>query len=144
MDYSDRELLSILAEVSDEEGWASTSEVADVVGLDHQNPNNCVGVRFGWLRKYGALERNTRGKWRMTTLGFALMRGELNSAQERVLDTLDNTQMLSLISTVSRRWMRLDPTSSTLVKREWQHGILRKQAELREAQEREMATGVAG
>lgn len=147
VDYSDRELLSILAEISDEEGWATTAEVADAVDLDTRHPNNCVGVRFAWLRKFGALERNSRGKWRMTTLGYALMSGELNSAQERILETLDNTQMLSLMRRVSRRWMVLDQTSSTLVKREWTHGVLVRQAETKaqmEQQAEQTMAGVAG
>jgi len=141
LDYSDRELLAILSEVSDEEGWASTQDVADVLGLDHKNPNNCVGVRFAWLRRFGALERNPKGHWRMTELGYALMSGELNSAQERILQSLDNTQMLSLMRVVSTRWRRLDPTSSVLVKREWTHGVLAQKAAVKATQVEVSATG---
>ena len=62
-DASDRELLALLLDAAGREGQASTADVADLAGLKSKRPLVNVGVRLGYLRKIGLVERDpeTRG-----------------------------------------------------------------------------------
>ena len=139
MEFSDRELLLILNDVADHEGYASAVEVAAKLHLDHPRPHQCVSVRFSWLARYGALEREHmrdehgnlmwtgRGlprhtqRWRMTAMGRAMAVGALTKTQEAQLGRIGDDRMLMLTRYLSQRARSADPVAAKLVEREWRY-----------------------
>src|SRR3954470_12654056 len=103
-DFSDREFLLIVADVSSEEdGWADSEQVAQRMDL---KTRRLASSRLSWLRRYGAVEREhvrdetgdirypRNGKpmhtqrWRLTTAGEALAYGRLRKGDESALNRL--------------------------------------------------------
>ena len=63
-DYSDRELVHVVVDLANDEGWTSVVDVASRVGLKEHVQS--VTVRFSWMKRYGILERSPKVKllWR--------------------------------------------------------------------------------
>lgn len=142
-EMSDRELLMALHDVADGEGWASSQQVADQLShranIDHMRRS--VQVRFSWLVRYGALEREhlsdeqgnllyTRSgkakwgqRWRFTEIGEALALGKLKVADERKLDGLKDEQLIPVVRWLTSRQRTSEFTAATLIKREWRYGV---------------------
>lgn len=131
LDFSDRELLLIVMEQSaaDADGYADTASIADRLGLDVKHPNNSTGVRLGYLRRIGALEKdpeceNGQSRWTVTAMGRMMATGKIKAAAQRQLDGLGDESMLLLARFVGQR-TRTAPTdtASRLIRREWKHTI---------------------
>lgn len=129
-EFSDRELLLNLQDVADEEGYATSDDVAGILGIDHDNPQHCVSARFIWLRLYGALdsdkikdgENKGKVKWRLSGKGRAMANGQLAPQQERALENIDEDQMIPVVRTIAQRQRTGDETAGHLMRREWYHG----------------------
>lgn len=122
-DYSDRELLLRMIDLGDAGGWVSVYDLADALEIDHKRPGQCVGVRMGWMRRYGATERKESvPEWRPTRMGRALATGDLDRVQREVLDGLEPEQMLTLTRTLTTRYRRVGATAAHLMRREWTAG----------------------
>lgn len=139
-DYSDRELLLILADVRDEEGWASSQEVANRLGMSLDHPRRSVQVRFSWLVRYGVLEREhlrdtggqlmyTRGgkpkygqRWRLTEAGEVVALGRLPVRRQELLDALPEGQLVVAVRSLAQR-SRQDPVAERMVSREWRYSM---------------------
>jgi len=135
-DYSDRELLLIMEDVADEDGWASADDVADRLDLSKRA---IASSRLSWLKRFGAVEREHErddsgslryhrdGKamytqrWRMTKSGRALAHGQLRKKDEAALGTMGDEQMLLVTRWLSQRTVD-EGTTSKLVQREWRFG----------------------
>lgn len=144
VDLSDRELLLVLRDVADWDGFASAVDVAERLGVRGEHPHRSVAVRLSWLKRYGAVEREHerdphtgallyRGekpvytqRWKMTDTGMAMAVGKLNKSQEATLDKLKDGQMLMAMRWVSQRVAGSDPTVSKLMDREYRYGIGRR------------------
>jgi hypothetical protein len=145
LDLSDRELLLILRDVGDgPEGWAEAVDVAERLKIDGEPPIRSVSVRFSWLKRFGAVEREaerdekgnirvTRGgktrhtqRWRLTEIGLAMATGTLKKAQEKTFDGLSDAQMLVATRWLTKRVMGSDPTVGKLMDREYRYGVGRR------------------
>jgi hypothetical protein len=123
LDYSDRELLNLMMDEAGEDGWASVHDLAVAIGIDAKHPGQHVGIRLGWMRRYGAVERqNGAPMWRPTPMGRALARGDLSEDQREVIEGLTSEQMLTLTRTLTTRYRRVGDTAAHLMRREWQYG----------------------
>jgi hypothetical protein len=122
LDYSDRELLNLMLDEGDAQGWVDSRDMARVLGM-HKDHAGSVGQRFGWMRRYGAVERKdgTR-EWRPTLMGRALARGDLSEDQREVIEGLSSEQMLTLTRALTTRYRRVGDTAAHLMRREWQYG----------------------
>jgi hypothetical protein len=144
-DLSDREILLVLDDVADDEGYANAHDIAAQLAMIGDHPNRSVSVRLSWLARYGAVERELlwdehgnplfvgnsteqrRGqRWRMTPIGEALATGSLKRAQERALDELTDEQLLLATRVIAERARSSrNATSGKLAEREWKHRWLR-------------------
>src|SRR5687767_7783145 len=106
LDFSDRELLHVIYENAQDDGWADPADIVDALGIDHKHPRQCVGSRFGWLRKKGVLERDDAGFVRLTEIGEASRAGKLTASQERQLDRLGAGDLLMLTRWLTKRQSR--------------------------------------
>jgi hypothetical protein len=136
LDFSDREFLLVLVDVSDADGWADSEQVANQLDLKGRR---LASSRLSWLRRYGAVEReharDENGslryhrdgrvmhtqRWRLTELGESLAYGKLRKADTRALEGMNAGQMLLAARMISER-TNDDTGMSKLVQREWKYG----------------------
>jgi hypothetical protein len=140
IDFSDRELLLLLNDVADNDGWGTSVEVASKLNLNVEHPNRHVSSRFSWLVRFGALEREhlsdeygnllfTRGgrpkygqRWRLTTAGRTLALGKLTSAERARLEGLSADRLLVYTRGLTRRYRTAGDAAGALMGREWRYG----------------------
>jgi hypothetical protein len=141
-DYSDREVLLILQDITGPDGWADSLEVAERIGLQAEHPRRTAASRLSWLQRYGAVEREFARdadgvirlrrdgrpvytqRWRLTDRGRTLAAGTLTSRQQESLERMATDDRLLLIT----RWLTeversTDDVAATLMKREWRYGV---------------------
>jgi phage antirepressor YoqD-like protein len=119
--FSDRELLFIMDDTTDGDGWTDVEQVAKALNLDHDHPTMCVSSRFSWLKRYGVLERDGR-RWKMTNIGRALMNGQLDDTEESVLNAMRQDQLLALTTAITKRYQNANETAATMMRRAWVNG----------------------
>jgi hypothetical protein len=141
-DMSDREVLLVVHDLADSEGWVNALDVADRLGMRHDRRRATAASRLAWLRRYGAVEReflwdenqnpilNRRGehrmgqRWRLTPIGEAIATGTLRRAQERAIEDLDDSQFLMITRALAGRVNGSDDvTVQKLAQREWRHWL---------------------
>ena len=111
---ADSELLGVVDDLADENGWTTTLAVRGQLGEPLDLPEDMrtgVGIRLGWFRRYGWVEKGDRERvetddergwrwsqsWRLTAMGHALLDNpKLNAAVERALEALNPAQRLRL------------------------------------------------
>lgn len=133
-DYSDRELLHILLDKADDEGWTTTFDLMDALRLGHPDADasdkerekrakHCIGTRFSWMVRYKWVERDeeTRTKWRPSEAGHDLMNGRLTKAVERALAGMKPADRILAMRMLTMDYNRAAP-DSIMLRREWQHG----------------------
>jgi hypothetical protein len=120
LDYSDRELLALVRDLQDEEGWTSTESLLNRLKLDHENPAQCVATRMGWMGRYGAVEKSDKGgKYRLSPIGEVMVSGKLTKTTEKVLDGIKPDQMLLVTRWLGERQRNSEDTAKSLIRREW-------------------------
>jgi hypothetical protein len=103
---SDMELLAIVDDLADEDGWTRTLEVRVQLGERMEKGyRSGVGPRLSWMVRYGWLERSVltakkpgnEREWRLTAVGHALLdHPKLTAAFEKTFATLNPAQRLVL------------------------------------------------
>ena len=123
---SDPEILGIVDDLADEDGWTHTMEVRLQLG---ENPEDTsrrsgVGPRLSWLRRYGWLEQHVddRSRWRLTPLGHELLdHPNLSAVVERTLASMNAAQRLR----VTREIAEAGSSSQyrTALRRQWTRSL---------------------
>lgn len=135
-DYSDRDLLGLLNDLGDQEGWCLTHDVAiQTFGTAIDNDDNrrehaerCVGIRLSWMRRYGVVDAHPEKKkmWRLSRVGYALLEGNLTAKQETALAGARDEQLLFLATAFGERYMTADSVGATMMRRAWQYAAGRR------------------
>lgn len=141
-DLSDREVLLVVRDVAELDGWAYAEDVGAQLGIVAEHRRRAAAVRLSWLSRFGAVERehlvdafgnlryinDDRGRpkygqrWRLTEVGEALADGKLRAAQQRSVDDADDAQLLLVARAVAERARHSgNATSAKLIEREWRH-----------------------
>lgn len=126
-DMPDRELLHVVNDLADNDGWAAHGALTDRLGINHKHPGNCVGVRMGWMKKYGFIVSeyiDGERHYRLTTNGEQLMKGKLTPSVQKALDKMGEGDMMVLMRETTGRFRTMTPEASTMMRREWQRGAL--------------------
>lgn len=128
VDFSDRELLALLADLEGAEGWVEAETVAreiwpqrtaDADTLFHAKMS--VTQRFVWLKRWGAVERSVENRaWRLTETGRTLVNGKLSARQQATLHNLGDDRMLHLGYAVAERYIAADGVSAVFLRRAMQ------------------------
>lgn len=129
-DYTDRDLLYALEECGDEEGYASSEEVARKIGIRSSKPNQSVGSRFAWLKRFGVLDfklEKGEGLWRLNETGESLLHGkEMSASINKALEKLTPAQRLRVTEIVSRQIVkdsRGKRSAAHLSQRAWRNSM---------------------
>lgn len=133
--FSDREVLHLIDDLADKDGWALVEHVAERIGMrvsgmsDAQlviHARRCVSIRLAWIRKLsGTVERSDDPKdlaWRLTPLGRQVVSAKLASAVDNALGQLNEANLLIALDTIGRRYNRADAGAANLMRREWAYG----------------------
>lgn len=133
--YSDREMLHLIDDLADEEGWAMVEHIAERVGIsvagmsDAQlviHARRCVSIRLAWIRKLsGTVERHPHKddlSWRLTKPGLAIVKAKLNANVDNALGQMTEANVLLALDVVSRRYLRANGNAANLMRREWAYG----------------------
>lgn len=138
-DFSDRELLRIIYDLSDEYGWVESVHLAEHLfptqvraGREDKNQAlRCVGQRLSWMKRYGVVQRNEKdrkGTWGLTGQGKLLLTGAIPAHERKVIENLKENQLLDLTETLSMRYFYAGDVAATMMRRQWQFGSIRRKA----------------
>ena len=132
--YSDREVLHLMNDLADENGWVLIEHLAERIGIrvagmsDAQlaiHARRCLGVRLGWIKRLSATveqKGDEHGVWRLTSLGQQVVKAKLNASIDNALGQMNEANLLNAIDVVSRRYIRANQNTANLLRREWQYG----------------------
>lgn len=123
--FRDRELLCIIKDHADDEGWADSQDIADAVGLKHKHPTQCVGARLSWLARYGTglVERHPdEPAWRLTDMGEAMTNGTLSAAMGKQLEHMKPEQLVMLTRSLTSSYQEVPDEVAHMVRREFTSG----------------------
>lgn len=142
VDLSDREVLLMLRDVADADGWAYAYDVGERLGIVEEHRRRASANRLSWMTRFGAVEREhlqdadgryryvnddpDRPKygqrWRLTVIGEAIASGKLRAAQERAVEELGEAELVLITRLVAERARgATNATAAKLVEREWKH-----------------------
>jgi hypothetical protein len=127
---SDMELLAIVDDLADEDGWTRTIDVRLQLGesLD-KGYRSGVGPRFAWMVRYGWLERDAatskrksnERRYRLTAVGQTLLENpKLAAAFSRRLQTLNPAQRISVTRELAENAKDTAFEVRTALRRQWQ------------------------
>lgn len=122
LDYSDKELLAIVADNVGDDGWARTTDIRDTLGLPKDRGNQSVGIRLAWLRRYGVTENGGPQKWRLTAIGEVFLNGRLPEGLADELRTLEPGQLHTVTRTLAQRQRKAAKPVGHMIRREWVYG----------------------
>lgn len=136
--FSDRELLHLISDLAEEDGWVDVETIATRVGLtvdgmsEEQlliHARRCVSVRLAWIRKLsGCVERHLDAGllwWRLTDTGRQVVNAKMTDALASRLDSMEEFASLAALDALSRRYRRADVKAANLMRREWVYGTHR-------------------
>jgi hypothetical protein len=127
---SDSELLAVVDDLADENGWTHTIDVRVQLGEkpeeSDQRTRSGVGPRMSWLKRYGWLEqhRDDRTQWRLTAIGHALVDNpQLSRSVESALSKLNPAQRLQLTRELAEAGAGAADEIRTALRRQWQRSL---------------------
>jgi hypothetical protein len=131
--FSDREILHLLQDLSDHEGWVDLDHLAQRVNLSRngmsedshrKHVRRCLGIRLAWIKRLThTVERSqTKGYWRLTVAGEEVVRARMTRDSEAKLEGLGDFTAVVAIEILSRRYMRADRNAANLMRRQWTYG----------------------
>ena len=139
---SDREVLLVLRDLADADGWAYAYDVGERLGVAEEHARRAAANRLSWMVRYGAVERehlkDADGKaryvnddpdrpkygqrWRLTDIGEAIAVGKLRVAQERAVADIGEAELVLMTRLVAERARGAhNATAAKLAEREWKH-----------------------
>jgi hypothetical protein len=116
-------LLLKIADEGDNEGWVETRQLASALGAPDEEKINGVGVRLGWMRRFGMLEHDDKTKmWRLSPGGDRVTQARLKAAKARTIEAVPDEALIDVMAHVTTRYRLGDPILATMLRREFQFG----------------------
>jgi hypothetical protein len=127
---SDSELLHIVDDLADENGWTSNLAVRMQLGEDVEAVKHSgVGSRMAWMRRYGWLERADNGDHRLTAMGHAVIDNpDLSRAVANALEKLNPAQRVRLTRELAQGGAHSAAEVQVALRREWQRNLQTRRA----------------
>lgn len=123
---SDPELLAVVDDLADENGWTYTLDVRRQLGEDLEiGHRSGVPTRLAWMRRYGWLERSPEtGGWRLTAMGHSILDNpKLSRTVESALDKLNPAQRLRLTRELGEAGQGAPDEIRAALRRQWQRSM---------------------
>jgi hypothetical protein len=128
MGISDTELLEIVDDLADENGWVSTNDVRLQLGENPERPGKSgVGSRLSWMRRFGWLERGASKTWRITAMGRVMIDNPVLARNiQSALDKMNPAQRLAMTRELSKDGATRPDEIRNALRREWQRNLFRR------------------
>jgi hypothetical protein len=127
---SDTELLAIVDDLADENGWTQTIDVRMQLGENVETVKHSgVPQRLSWMRRYGWLERSPESTrlWRLTAMGHAVLDNpQLSRSVENALERLNPAQRLRLAREIAEGGHNAPMEVYTALRRQWTRSLGRR------------------
>ena len=124
--YDFRDIDIMLKIAAEANGGISSTELAEAIGLGEEGAQ-AVGIRLGWMRKYGFVSRDEEHKtWGLSRSGERITESHLRAAQERTIKAIPDEAMVEVMSHVTARYRHGDPVIAQLLVREFRFGTQRR------------------
>jgi len=130
---SDTELLGIIDDLADENGWATSTDVRLQLGENpedsDQQRRSGVGPRLGWMVRYGWLEKVGKTKaidtqYRLTAMGHAILDGgDLSRTFQAALEKLNPAQRVRLTRAIAEEGVSSADEIKAALRREWRRNF---------------------
>jgi len=137
-DFSDGDLLAVVDDLADENGWTNTYAIRQQLGERPPEKLHNIGGRLAWMRRYGWLEKGDREKveswhergwewttpWRLTAMGQALIDNPtLGKNMESLLSRLTPAKRLALTRELGEAGNGTAPEIRAAIRRQWQRSM---------------------
>jgi hypothetical protein len=124
---SDTELLAIVDDCADENGWTRNVDVRMTLGENVEEVKHSgVGSRLAWMRRYGWLEQSADDPklQRLTAMGHAILDNpKLTRVVENALTNLNPAQRVRLTRELAESGGVAPDEVRTALRREWQRNL---------------------
>jgi hypothetical protein len=124
---SDSELLAIVDDLADENGWTHTYAVRVQIGEDPEQAKHRSGVgsRLAWMKRYGWLEKGEKSnEWRLTAMGHEILDNPgLSRAFENQMAKLNAAQKLRLTREIAEGGHGAPMEIRQALRRQWMRSI---------------------
>lgn len=135
-DYSDREILAMILDLS-AQGDTTTRDLAvRVYGWGHiegrdvatvRHGCRCVGSRLSWMKRFGLIEKGEKpGEWSVSAIGLKLARQRMQSDTAVTIKRTPDERTLDLANLVGERMVAAGPVAGTAMRRELQFQIQKR------------------
>jgi hypothetical protein len=129
---SDTELLAVVDDLADENGWTDTTDVRLQLGekpdeMREARHKSGVGPRLAWMVRYGWLERHAdiSALWRLSAMGHAILDGgSLSRTFETQLNKLSAAQRVQLTREVAEAGHNAPSEVRAALRRQWQRSLI--------------------
>lgn len=115
-DFRDTDLMMKLKDLD----GASAADLADEVGMDGYT--QAIGVRLGWMKRYGMVEQDKTGIWLLSPGGTRVIESHLRAAMKQVIEKVPDESMIEVMSHITGRYRLGDPMVAQMLRREFQYG----------------------
>jgi len=132
-EFNDRDLLGIIDDLADDDGWARTIDIRIQIGERiEKGYRSGVGPKLGWFVRYGWVERNiitarrpgNEREWRLTAIGRALLENpKFQAAFERTFKSLNPAQRLMLTKELAEAADAGAQEVRTALRRQWARSL---------------------
>ena len=124
--YDFRDLDLMLKIAAEANGGVSSTELAEAIGLGEEG-TQAVGIRLGWMRKYGFVVRDEEKKhWDLSMSGERIVQAQRHAAQIKKVEAIPDEAMVSVMSHVTSRYRLGDPVIAQLLRREFLFGTQKR------------------
>jgi len=124
-DFRDSDIMFHLAAAN---GSGVTSlEMAELLGFDAEDGGRPVGIRLGWMRRYGMVAFDDRDRsWKLSRGGGRVVEAKLRAPELTVVDQMPDEAMVEVMAHVTSRFQRGETMLAHMLRREFLYGTKRR------------------
>lgn len=120
-DFRDLDLMMRVHEAGDNEGWLSSQELAEALGME--DDIRAVASRARWMREFGMFDFDDEKRlWRLSAGGERVVKAKVRAAATKQVDAVPDESMIDIMSHVTTRYRHGDPMMATMLRREFAFG----------------------
>jgi hypothetical protein len=122
-EFSDRELLALIADLRDEAGYVQSLDIAVALNLG-EGGKQSASVRLSWMRRYGVVDYDDGG-WCLTDDGERALQASASKGLTKAVEATSDPSLLEATHLLAERRRRAGSVFQTLSRREWQRELRR-------------------
>ena len=118
-DFRDTDIMLKLSEL----GSISAVDLQAELGAAKDDKATPIGRRLGWMRRYGMVDLDPKGRtWSLTQGGARVMESRRVSAAKKAIDALPQEELIEVMAHITSVYRLGDPMLAAMLRREFQYG----------------------